>query len=238
MQLTNHFGITFNGKHSYNDLGLRVVDKIIGNPSKIKRKERVPFSNEIYDFSGIYGGQEYEERSLTYVFDIKNYNKTNMAIKKIEVLNWLMQPSEKTKLIDDYIPGYYFVAEVEEEPDFDELRFRGNLTINFTAYPFKIGELYEGNDIWDTFNFLLDYAQITDFEVNGRKEVVLYNPGASVVKPKILSSNSMELIKDGVTYNVPVGESQSHDFVLPGLENKVTIIGNGRIQFLFKKELI
>lgn len=236
--MTNHFGITFNGKHSYNDLGLRVVDKIIGNPSKIKRKERVPFSNEIYDFSGIYGGQEYEERSLTYVFDIKNYNKTNMAIKKIEVLNWLMQPSEKTKLIDDYIPGYYFVAEVEEEPDFDELRFRGNLTINFTAYPFKIGELYEGNDIWDTFNFLLDYAQITDFEVNGRKEVVLYNPGSSVVKPKILASNSMQIIKDGVTYNVPAGESQSYDFALPGLENRVTIIGDGRIQFLFRKELI
>jgi len=238
LQLTNYFGITFDSKHSYEDFGLRVVSRQIGNPPKIKRKERVPYSNKIYDFSSIYGGQEYGERLLTYTFQVKDYKKIDLNIKKVEVLNWLMKPNEKIKLIDDHIPGYYFLAEVEDEIDFDELRFRGLITVQFTAYPFKISELYEGHDIWDEFNFLLDYAQVTEFNVNGSLEVTLYNSGANVVQPRIISSAQMQIIKDGTIYIIPAGESESHDFVLQNLENKLTIVGNGYIQFLFKKELI
>src|SRR5690625_2621094 len=101
-------------------------------------------------------------------------------MKRVEVLNWLVPVNKKIKLIDDYVPGYYFMAEVEEAPDFDELRFRGRLTVTFTAYPFKVSELHEGNDLWDPFNFLLDYAQVTEFTVNGTKEITLYNPGANI----------------------------------------------------------
>lgn len=237
MRLTS-FGITFDGKHSYRDFSLRVIDKHIGNPSKIKLKERVPFSNKIYDFSGIYGGQEYEERSLTYIFQIKDYQKVDLAIKKAEVLNWLMQPNQQMQLFDDFIPGFYFLAEVEQAPDFEELKYSGRLTVDFTAYPFKVGELYEGNDIWDTFNFLLDYAQITEFEVSGARTVTLYNSGVSVAMPAIVASAPMQLVKDGVTFNVPAGKSQSHDFLLDDMENRISITGNGRIQFLFRKELI
>lgn len=232
------FGIKFDDRHSYDDFGLTVAERNIGNPKKIKIKERVPFSNEIYDFSGIYSGQEYEERQLTYVFNVKDYEKIPLTMKKIQALNWLMKPNEKTQLFDDYIPGYYFLAEVEEAPDFDELRFHGRLTVQFTAYPFKIGELEEGNDIWDTFNFLLDYAQITQFEINGSKEITLYNPGVSAVKPVISATAPMEIRKDNKTYSVKAGETQSFDFMLPNLENKMIITGNGSISFHFRKELI
>lgn len=232
------FGITFNNKHSNNDFGLRVIEKNIGNPTKIKNKERVPFSNQIYDFSGVYGGQEYEERPLTYVFELKDYEKVDLSIKKIEILNWLMKPAEKIELIDDYIPGYYFLAEVEDNIDFDELRFRGIITVNFTAYPFKISELNEGNDIWDTFNFLLDYAQVTEFEVNGTKEITLYNSGVGTIKPIIKTSAPMQIIKDNTTYDLPAGESASYDFMLVELKNLITIKGNGIISFHFRKELI
>ncbi|WP_313429995.1 phage tail domain-containing protein [Siminovitchia terrae] len=232
------FGITFDGNHSYRDYGLTVADKVIGNPSKIKVKERVPFSNEIYDFSGIYSGQEYEERLLTYVFNVKDYDKIDLSMKKVEVLNWVMRPNRKVKLIDDYIPGYYFMAEVEEDPDFDELRYHGRLTVNFIAYPFKIGELEEGNDLWDPFNFLLDYAQITEFDIRGSQNITLYNPGANTIKPTIRTTTPMQIIKDGKTFNVPVGESESYDFLLAGIENKLTVRGNGKISFHFQKELI
>ncbi len=232
------FGIKFDGRHSYDDFGLTVAERNIGNPKKIKIKERVPFSNMIYDFSGIYGGQEYEERPLTYVFNVKDYKKIPLTMKKIQALNWLMNPNEKIQLFDDYIPGYYFLAEVEEAPDFDELRFHGRLTVQFTVYPFKIGELEEGNDIWDTFNFLLDYAQITQFEINGSKEIALYNPGVSAVNPVISATAPMTIQIGTKTFNIPAGESRSCDFMLPNLENKITIIGNGSISFHFRKELI
>ncbi|WP_277680233.1 phage tail domain-containing protein [Gracilibacillus dipsosauri] len=230
-------GITFDGRHS-SDYDLRLVNRIIGNPNKIKTKERVPYSNEMYDFSAIYGGQEYEERTLTYTFNVKDYNKVDLELKKTAVINWVMQSNKKIMLVDDYIPGYYFMAEVEDGPDFSELRYNGRITINFTAYPFRISELEEGNDIWDTFNFLLDVAQITDFNVNGTINTTLYNAGVAALYPIIRSTAPMEIVKNGITYTVPIGESKSLDFYLSTGENPITINGNGNISFHFRKELI
>ncbi|MEN0666905.1 distal tail protein Dit [Caldifermentibacillus hisashii] len=231
-------GITFNGKHSYRDFYLTLAERSIGNPKKIKVKERVPFSNKTYDFSGIYGEQEYEERQLTYVFNVKDYQKINLENKKTEVTNWLMQPNKKERLLDDYIPGYYFMAEVEENIDFDEMRFNGKLTINFTAYPFRIAKLQEGNDIWDEFNFLLDCAQQTEFNVSGSLNISLYNPGVKVSYPLIKATAQMDITKNGVVYGVPIGESQSYDFALSPGKNALKITGNGTISFHFRKELI
>lgn len=232
-----NLGITYDGRHS-SEYGLRLVDRVIGNPNKIKGKERIPFSNELYDFSSIYGGQEYEERSLTYVFNVKDYNKIDLEVKKTAVNNWVMQPNKKIQLFDDYIPGYYFMAEVEDGPDFTELRYNGRITINFTAYPFRISQLEEGNDIWDTFNFLLDVSQITNFKVNGSINTTLYNAGVAALYPIIKATAPMEIIKDGITYTVPIGESKSLDFYLKIGENPIIINGNGNISFHFRKELI
>lgn len=232
-------GIEFNGKHSYKDFGLYISERNIGNPSKIKRQERVPFSNTVFDFSGIYGGQEYEERLLIYTFEVA-YNEKSVAyyLYETQAINWLMSVDKKIKLTDDLIPGYYFLAELVDGPGSDFKWVGGSLTVQFMAYPFKISNLLEGHDIWDEFNFLLDYAQITDFEIKGSKEVTLYNNGASVVKPTIVASAPMQVVKEGITYNIPAGESQSYDFMLSHLENKLTITGNGTISFRFRKELI
>jgi hypothetical protein len=46
------YGITYNNKHSFNDLGLTVLNtRGIETPSKIKITETVPFMNGSYDFS-------------------------------------------------------------------------------------------------------------------------------------------------------------------------------------------
>lgn len=234
----SRFGITFDGKHSYRDFGLTVAERVIGNPKKRKIKERIPFSNVEYDFSGIYGGQEYEERTITYVFNVKDYDKIDLENKKTQVINWLLKPNKKVKLVDDYIPGYYFLAEVEENPNFDEMRYHGRLTVNFTAYPFRIAEREEGHDIWDEFNFLLDYAQETKFDVSGSLDVVLYNPGINVSHPIINATEPMEIVKNGITYSIPIGQSQSFDFSLAPGKNEFTVKGNGTISFHFRKELI
>lgn len=233
-------GITFDGKHSYTDLGLTIAYRDIGNPSKVKNKERVPFSNVDYDFSGIYGGQEYTERQITYGFNIVGYrgNKEHFVSMKIAVLNWLMRPNSKIDLFDDTIIGYRFLAEVEDSIELVENEADGMLGVTFTAYPFKIGELEEGNDIWDTFNFLLDYAQSTEHVISGSKEVILYNPGITLVGPVIKSSTQLEIKKGNRTFIIPSGETDSRDFMLASGENKLTITGNGTISFHFYKEVI
>lgn len=232
------FGIFFNNKHSYDSFNLTVADRNIGNPTKIKRKERVPFSNRVYDFSSLYGEPEYQERTLTYVFNLKSYEKIDLSMKRIEVLNWLMNTGGKVMLKDDYVPGFYFLAEVEEAPSFNELIYGGPLTVNFTAYPFKISELEEGNDIWDSFNFTLDYAQQTSFDVMAKKKVIIVNPGSSLAYPKIITSSAMKVKKGSMTYSVPAGSTTSYDFAFSPGVNEIVITGDGSISFHFHKELI
>lgn len=232
-------GIWFEGKHSYKDLGLTISERKIGYPSKIKIQERVPYSNIVYDFSNIYGGQEYEPRPLSYTFNVAYKDKAiNYYLYETEISNWLMSPNSKVVLKDDLIPGYYFLAEIVNNPSSDFKFVGGSLSVEFTAYPFKIKELEEGNDIWDEFNFLLDYAQTTQYNVQDSIDVTLYNPGAIPLSPLISSTSSMQIIKNGITYNIPVGESTSYDFILDIGENKLRIIGNGSISFHFRLELI
>lgn len=237
------FGIGFNGKHSYRDMGITLgIDRDIGYPEKEKIKIKVPFSNVEYDFSELYGEQTYTERTLQYTLNVlgKHIVNTPERINIIEtkLANWLMNSSGKQKLYDDAIPGYYYLAEVEGGLNFDELWNHGTLTVEFTAYPFMMSEAEEGHDIWDIFNFELDVAQITEFNVNGTLDVTLYNVGTPGLNPKIEASSSMEIIKDGVTYDLPSGTTESEDFRLHSGENELTIKGNGTIKFKFYKELI
>lgn len=236
------YGFMFNGKHTHDDFGITIADKDVGYPDKKKIKVAVPFSNVEYDFSELYGEQTYTERKLKFVLNVldKHAVSTTQRINMIEtsLSNWLLNTSGKVKLYDDSMPNYYYLAEVEGGLDFNELKNHGTLTVEFTAYPFIISEIEEGNDLWDPFNFELDVAQITEFNVNGTLDVVLYNVGTTGLSPRIESSASMEIIKDGTTYNVSSGTSQSEDFKLNTGENNLTINGNGTIEFKFYKELI
>lgn len=237
------YGIEFNGKHSYRDFGITLgIERDIGYPEKEKIKVKIPFSNVEYDFSEIYGDQTYTPRNLKYTLNVLDENKINTTerinIIETKLSNWLMNSNGKQKLYDDAIPGYYFLAEVENGLSFDEIWNSGTLTVEFTAYPFMISELEEGHDIWDDFNFELDVAQVTEFEVNGSLDVILYNVGTPSLAPEIQASSAMQIVKDGVTYNVPSGKSKSGDFNLQSGENNLSITGNGSIKFLFYKELI
>lgn len=236
------YGITFNGKHSYRDFGVTIAEKNIGYPEKQKIKVQVPFSNIEYDFSEIYGEQTYTPRPLSFTFNVVERHKLNdtvlINLLETQLSNWLLGSIGKQRLYDDSMPGYYYLAEVEGGLDFDELWNHGKLTVQFTAYPFMISELPEGHDIWDEFNFELDVAQITDFEVNGTLNVVLYNVGTPNLIPGIETSAPMQIVKNSITYNVPTGKSKSDEFRLQSGENKITITGNGTISFIFYKELI
>lgn len=163
-------GILFNGKHSYYDIGLTMTgNRDIGFPIKNKIKRNVAFSNVVHDFSSVYGDQTYSERSLEYTFNVIDFHRLNR--KRVEqiksnAINWLMGTSRKSRLDDPWISDYYFMAEVEGDVDFKDLETHGELTVTFTAYPFKIAKLREGNNLWATFNFDTDVLQKTATKVD------------------------------------------------------------------------
>lgn len=162
------YGITFNGHHS-SEFGLEVLDgKEITMPAKIKSLVSIPWSNNEYDFTEVVGLQSYTDRSFTIPFNIINRNewtKENMYIKWTAVMNWLMETTKKTPLYDDTMKQYYYMAEVRQAPDFDELRFRGILTVEFTCYPFRIAVQPEGDPMFDDIIWELDYFQNVSYKV-------------------------------------------------------------------------
>lgn len=232
-------GIEFNGYHSWKDKNLTMAPgKNIGRPSKRKRKRRLPFSNKEYDFSLGYGSQEYENRSLKYSFNLISKTKKGMNYEVMAIQNWLMGTVGKKPLWDDAFPGYHFLAEVEDEASFDENWTDGILTVTFDAYPFLIADKYEGNDDWDSFNFLLDFSQLVDFEIKETKTVTLYNPGINQTIPEFIANSTFSIKKDDVLITVFEGTTENEDFVLDPGENRLIINGNGYLSIRFYKELI
>ena len=228
-------GFKFNKKHT-NEFGLILLEREISPPSKNKIKSSVPFMNGAYDFSEIYGEQSFGERTLKYKFDVSHYNHELLMHKLSELQNWLLGTGQE-KLYDDDYKNLYFKAECTDISMIDD-DYIGKVDITFTAYPFMVSDYYEGNEIWDTFNFEKDLAQEVKFEINNTKDINLINTGIIKVYPTIICDSDMEIIKDNITYKISKGISKSWNFALNKGENKLIVKGNGNIEFKFKKELI
>ena len=237
-------GFTFRDKHSFRDFGITISDRKIRNPSKIERKERIPYTNIIYDFSQLYeGGQEFGTRTVEYWINIareqmiRNFHNDYFAMETA-IVNWLLGGGGQRVLRDDLIPGFHFLAEVVDRIDTDFLWTHGRMKVTFTAYPFKIGDSYEGNDDWDTFNFLLDYAQVVDFEVSGELNASIYSVSLYRVRPVIVASNPLMIHMNGRQFSVPAGESEDPSFFFNHGENVMSIFGIGTVEFRFRKEML
>ena len=232
------YGITFNGRHSFNDMGYKILsNREIKSPSKIKVKKSVPYMNGSYDFSNLHGGNCFTDRVLEYTFLLKATSNKNLEAVRMDCENWLMGTNEQTKLIDDNMNLYYYLAECESVK-FEDMGLVGKLTATFNAYPFRLYGWVEGNDLWDRFNFELDVSQEVKFNIEGSKDIVLYNQGATHVKPTIIASSDMEIVKDDITYSIEKGKTNDWQFVLGVGENYLTVKGTGTIEFEFRKEVL
>ena len=229
------YGVDFNGHHS-SEFGLIALkDKKVGMPAKNKILVEIPFSNEKLDLSNVYGGPYFEERTYTQVFhlQVNQYDKEALYILWTRIVNWLMGTKSKSPLYDDVMHNYYYLAEVQKAPTFDEMLHWGTLTVEWQCYPFRIAALAEGNDIWDTFCFDLDVAQDVSFDVTNSLDVVLINNGATQVNITVKASAPMTIGDTSVSAGI------TKDAIpLPVGNTNLKIIGTGHIEFIFYKELI
>lgn len=228
-------GFTFSGEHT-SGRKLILQDRVADPPSEKQILEDIPFMQGVLDFSAILGQRVYENRPLTFEFLIVDYSYERRKVIETSLTNWLMKPSH-IELYDDFSRGYYYMAKCESIAYED--RYEGmSVIITFDAYPFMIGEYLEGNDLWDPFNFELDVAQTTKFTVRGSESITLYNAGSNMVPPKVIASAQFEIELGNRTFAIPQGVTESSEFTLGLGENKLTIRGNGTIEFQFRKELL
>lgn len=234
------YDFKFDG-HRPNDFGCNVHVKShnIGFPEKTKVTAIIPFSNTVYDFSKAYGSQTYGERTISYVVNVAANVGTDVEqvheVKR-QLINWLMKPIGKVPLFDDKVPDYYFLGEVQANNSFEDSVQLGGLTVTFTCYPFMIKIKPEGDDVWDTFNFEHDIAQMTSFVVNGVTTTTLINDGINAVQPNITSDADMTVTLAGAAYKISKGTSTN--LLLPIGVNTVVVEGAGTISFEWHEEVI
>ena len=231
-------GVTFVGKHSYNDFQLIMTAKRIGTPSKKKIKVDVPGMNSVYDFSTIASNGEliYNQRAVEVDFTLFANSKRELHSALSKVDEWL-QDTVQGPLIFDDISYYYFLAEVEDSLKISEEHNTADITVKFIAEPFKTGINLVGNTLWDTFNFLEDVLQDSSYDVVGTKTVSIYNPGR-LVTPVINCSTAMSVVFAGKTYTLIAGDNTPYGMKILSGANSLVINGTGTLSVLFRKVIL
>lgn len=231
--------IKFNNLKSYDDYNLIILNVEISYPTPKLIKGSVPFQNGEYDFTGLYGGTPFNNRRIAITFEYRGdtgFSRTNLNVYYTDVVNWLYGANEN-RLYIDHEQGY-FIGRVINITPIEILNYSGKITVEFDCYPFRTNELAEGSDIWDEFNFELDYSIETKFNVNGTFSIDLYNSSIINKTPEVICSSKFEIIKNGITYNFMPGTYKDYRFVLNKGNNHMTIKGTGNIEFKFYKEVI
>ena len=231
--------IIFNSKKSLDDFELYIENVEVEFPRPRVIQNNVPYQNGYYDFSEVYGDLSYDNRKITITFKFENRTierRTQINSKYGAIAEWLLG-SRESKLYIDYEHGYFLARATNITPiELSELT--GKITVEFDCYPFRMYDEPEGNDLWDPFNFELDYFITTGFTVNGELDVILHNYSAIRKTPTIKCDGNIKVIKDGATYSFMPGTWHDWRFMLNRGENKVKLIGKGNIEFIYYREVI
>lgn len=229
----------FNNKSSYKDLGITVQSFNISPPSKKKIKVEVPFMNGSYDMSTVGSNGEivYNDRIINVTYNLESKNRAALWNKYSSVLEWLMDTGQQQLIFSD-MPDCYYLAEVEDAPDFELIvKQAGIMSVKFIAYCFKYSTNLIGNELWDPFNFDTDYLQDNNFIINNSGTITIYNPGRTVV-PIINVTSNMTAILNNYTATFLQGDNKDYNFKLQNGANNVILTGSGTIMFKFRKELL
>lgn len=132
-------GITFNKKHSYDDLKLTLKSPPkIDEPMPRIITETVPYMNGSYDFSNLNGNLVFDNRKLVFEFNIIANNYDDMNLQFIKIKEWLFV-GETMALYYDGIEDYYYTNARCTGISLNNISARhtvGAITVTFTTSPF------------------------------------------------------------------------------------------------------
>ena len=212
-------------KDSLQDYDASMKEREIGEPKKKSIKETVPFSNKIYDFTKIDGEVYWEERPLTYIFEITADTPEELEDKKSAFKTWIMNVHEE-KLYDPYIENHHFIATFDEISCDDSEIEKSTITVDFTAYPYMMS-----NDA-KVYTFALN--------ANSEKKVMILNKSSHRITPTIISDVNVTIQMNDSSYSFSSGETTSSSFCFEMGTNEVTILAgsSGKVTFKFYEEVL
>lgn len=220
------------------DFGLKLVRREAPPPEQKEVTEDIFGVQGELDFSLMMGEPMYHPRIVRYIVKTYEHDPKWFRLLKTRLEKWILDGQEDL-IYDEYEPGLHFKGKgTNVDLNVDDATGEASYTLSFKCYPFRISNLKEGHDLWDEFNFYLDYSQDVEFNVEEQKEITLMNYGSHSVAPKIIANSNFTLTKGNQVYEVTLGTNQNIDFRLMMGNNEISISGTGHIEFEFYKELI
>ena len=224
-------GVKFGEYHSYNDFGLVLSSKEISPPEVRKNEVEINGTNGKLDMSeALTGKPDYKNRTLTFNFAaLVAHDKRLAAFSR--VMNAIH--GKKMDIVLDEDPAYFYRGRVSVTKNADN-KGSGEITVTCDVEPYKY-ELRTSNEEWkwDPFSFITGIAQVTTFEVNGRKTVNVLN-SKGYVCPVFNLSATMIIEFEGIRHTAWAGEYHNYAIVLEEGANSITFEGAGTVEIIFR----
>ena len=205
-------GVKFGDKHSIDDWDLLMVSKSIGDAEPKTIDVDIVGSNGKLDLSEWTGEILYNNRTLTFNFDIYD-SPSNWWTLKRQITNYLH--GKKLKIILDQDNSYYYYGRCKVT-DFSNETTVAHITIECDCDPF----IYK--------------KEITTKTITGTGTLTLSNSRKRVM-PTITSNSSMQFTFEGKTFVVN-GTLQSPDIILKEGDNIIEVIsGTGTLAVTYQE---
>lgn len=205
-------GVKFGEKHSITDWDLLMVSKSIEDAEPKTKDIDIPGSNGKLDLTEWTGEVLYNNRTLTFNFDIYD-SPSNWWTLKRQITNYLH--GKKLRIILDQDKDYYYYGRCKVT-DFSNETTVAHITIECYCDPF----IYKN--------------EITSKTITGTGTLNLTNAKKRVM-PTIISNSSMQFTFEEKTFVVN-GTLQSPDIILKEGDNILEVIsGTGTITVTYQE---
>lgn len=210
-----------NGKDSFVDFGQCFASREISVPEKRIIKESVPFKNGSYDFTTINGEATFEDRTLTYTFDIIGASMAEVEEQKQALLDWLIFV-EDADIYDGYIDGFHFRGSYES-CSWSEDWEQSALEVTFSVYPYMIAD----EETEQSFAITAD-----------SKNIVINNPSSHAVIPTVNTTADITITDGTTSISFTTGTTTNKEFKLKKGTNTFTVDNPATVTISFYAEVI
>ena len=222
------YGVKIGEKHSYDDFGLILSQKVIEPPSPQITRVEVPLRDGAIDLTeSLTDVVRYNDRKITLTFTVVD-PIAEWSSKISEIENYLH--GNRMKIIFDDDLSFYYIGRITVDKWTSNGRL-GTIVVVGTVEPFKYDVLSSAVDWeWDIFDFETGIINETgELLVDGSRTITLICRKKRVF-PMFTVSADMTVTYDGETYVLKAGNQKLYNIFLTEGNNELTFTGKGTVR--------
>jgi hypothetical protein len=209
-------GITIDGKHTWNDWGLKWVDYNIGFPPPKISTVDIPGTDGVLDLTDVTGRPRYEMRELEFTFESPDADYYAFEHMKRTVAGFLH--GQKRKVTLDTDPNWHYLSRLNLAFE-KESKNSSIMILTGTADPYK----YKPAD-----------TSVSVTASTAGANATLQNAGRWVTPEITVTGAAVQIIFSGTTYSAAVGTQKIPSFILKSGANAITVKGAATSKAVFK----